>query len=211
MAEIHPRTPRSRATDKTQAAIYFIGRILSKLYFDPLSHIPGPKLNAISRIPYIRHLLKGTTVDNVNELHKKYGEVVRLSPNEVSFISAETAWPDIYGFRTGKMKGHLNTVKDPAWYPLPANGVRSILVADDQGHAKGRRLLSHAFSEKALAEQEVLLQNFVDQLVDGLKESIKKSPVTDMTKWYTWCTFLMTPRRMRCKSNTSYRYVRHNC
>jgi hypothetical protein len=37
--------------------------------------------------------------------------VVRLSPDEVSFISGETAWADIYGFRVGRLKGHLNTQK----------------------------------------------------------------------------------------------------
>jgi len=50
--------------------------------------------------------------------------------------------------------------------------------------------LSHAFSEKALAEQEVLLQNYVDQLVDRLKEVTSKSPKpVDMAKWYNWTTF----------------------
>ena len=50
-------------------------------------------------------------------------------------------------------------------YPPPSNGVKSILVADDENHARGRRVLSHAFSATALAEQEGLLQNYVDQLV----------------------------------------------
>ena len=80
-------------------------------FFHPLSKVPGPKINALSRVPYIRHLIKGSTVDNAVDLHKKYGEVVRMSPNEVSFTSGETAWPEIYGFRTGKMKGHLNMQK----------------------------------------------------------------------------------------------------
>lgn len=169
--------------------MYFVGRVVHKLYFDPLSHIPGSKLNALSRLPYIRHLLAGSTVDFITELHERYGEVVRLSPNEVSFISSDTAWPDIYGFRTGKLKGHLNTQKDPAWYPPPANGVPSLLLADDEAHSQGRRLLSHAFSDKALAEQETLLQQYVDQLVDGLKEKTNDNSTADMTKWYNWTTF----------------------
>ncbi|KAF7185028.1 Cytochrome P450 monooxygenase [Pseudocercospora fuligena] len=162
------------------ALLYVVGNFIYKLYFGPLSHIPGPKLNAVSRLPYIRHLLKGTTVDNVNELHEKYGEVVRLSPNEVSFTSADTAWPDIYGFRTGKMKGHLNTQKDPAWYPPPMNGVPSLILADDDLHSKGRRILSHAFSEKALADQEGLLQGYVDQLV------VKAFRMYYISKYWPW-------------------------
>jgi hypothetical protein len=45
------------------------------------------------------------------ELHEEYGDVVRLAPNEVSFISADSAWSEIYGFRTGKMRGHVNMAK----------------------------------------------------------------------------------------------------
>jgi len=98
------------------SVIYFVGKIVYLLYIHPLSKIPGPKINALTRIPYVRHLLAGTTVENVAELHKKYGEAVSVSPNEVSFTSGETAWPEIYGFRTGKMKGHENMQKDAVWY-----------------------------------------------------------------------------------------------
>lgn len=66
-------------------------------YFHPLRHIPGPKLNALSMIPYVRHMFAGTTAENSLRLHEKYGEVIRISPTEVSFISGETAFPDIYG------------------------------------------------------------------------------------------------------------------
>lgn len=65
--------------------------------FDGLRHIPGPWINSVSMIPYARHMLAGTTVENSVKLHEKYGDVVRISPNEVSFISGETAFPDIYG------------------------------------------------------------------------------------------------------------------
>ncbi|KAF2209337.1 hypothetical protein CERZMDRAFT_114022 [Cercospora zeae-maydis SCOH1-5] len=172
--------------------------LLYALVFDKLRHIPGPKINAVSRLPYVRHLIRGTTVDNVVALHRKYGSVVRISPNELSFTSGDTAWTDIYGFRTHKLvsdqhklKGHLNTQKDPIWYPAPVNGTASILTDNDQAHSQGRRLLSHAFSDKALQEQEPLIQNYVDQLVDRLKEVTSKDgqQTVDMTKWYNWTTF----------------------
>jgi len=95
-------------TFATLSVIFFGAKIIYNLFFHPLHHIPGPKINALSRIPYVRHILAGTTTQNVVDLHRKYGEVVRLSPTQVSFIAGETAWQEIYGFRTGKMKGHLN-------------------------------------------------------------------------------------------------------
>lgn len=75
-------------------------------------------------------------------------------------------------------------------YPPPANGVPSLLIDNDEDHSKNRRLLSHAFSDKALQEQEPLIQKYVDQLVDRLKEvTSKDSRPVDMTKWYNWITF----------------------
>lgn len=173
----------------TLSVLYIVGRIIHRLYFHPLSKIPGPKINAISRIPYARHLLAGTTVQNVTELHEKYGEAVRISPNEVSFTSGETAWQDIYGFRTGKMKGHPNMPKDPAWYAQPPGGVSQIIVANDEDHSRYRRVLSHAFSEQALRGQEVLLQRYVDLLINGIKEGMATNSTQDLTLWYNWTTF----------------------
>ncbi|KAI7712361.1 putative P450 monooxygenase [Hortaea werneckii] len=170
--------------------LFLIGQIIYRVYFHPLSRIPGPKINAVSRIPYIRHLLAGTTVENVSKLHAKYGDVVRVSPSQVSFINGETSFPEIYGFRTGKLKGHANMLKDPVWYPPPVNGAPSIIIANDTDHSRARKTLSHAFSEKALAEQEGLLHRYSDQLVSRLKEVTSESPEpVNMVKWYNWFTF----------------------
>ncbi|OKL59686.1 hypothetical protein UA08_05017 [Talaromyces atroroseus] len=170
---------------------YIVGKISYILCFDSLSHIPGPKFNALSMVPYARHLIAGTTVHNTVDLHKKYGDVVRISPVEVSFISGETAFPDIYGFRTGKLKGHLNMEKDPVWYVKPANSTPSLLHANEEDHGRIRRIVSHAFSEKALMAQEGLIQGYVDQLIHKMREvtsSTNNAPV-DMVQWYKWIMF----------------------
>ena len=81
------------------------------------------------------------------------------------------------------MKGHENMQKDPAWYAQPPVASH-IIVANDADHTRFRRVLSHAFSEKALAQQEVLLQGYVDLLVNRLKEVIsKESGSQNMCDW----------------------------
>lgn len=159
------------------------------IYFHPLSHIPGPKLAAATWIPYTRHQLNGSLVTWLKTLHARYGEVVRVSPTELSFISGETAWQDIYGFRTGKNKTPPY-LKDRTWFPAAGNGVYPIISADEATHSRVRRTLAHAFSDKALREQEGTIQSFVNLLVHRLGEQIEQStPIVDLSRWYNYTTF----------------------
>ena len=112
----------------------------------------------------------GTTFQYSRMLHEKYGEVVRFTPNELSFISAESAWADIYGSRTGKFKGHSTMLKDSAWYAPPGGKGRSMFVANDEKHALIRKHYAPAFNERSLMAQEPLIQKYVDQLVTRLGE-----------------------------------------
>lgn len=70
-------------TDNLQYLAYQLGNIVYSIFFHPLSNVPGPWYLAASRIPYIRHNLNGTLLPWMQELHEKYGTVVRYSPNEV--------------------------------------------------------------------------------------------------------------------------------
>ena len=94
-----------------QSIGYFLVSTYNAAFRGPLAKIPGPASRHLSILPYIRDLISGRSVQSTVALHKKYGDVVRLAPNEVSITSGETAWPDIYGFRTGKLKGHVNMQK----------------------------------------------------------------------------------------------------
>ena len=65
---------------------------------NPLSKFPGPKLAGASSAYLHFYTFKGQKHTLVERLHEKYGEVVRIGPNELSFIT-ETAWKDIYMYR----------------------------------------------------------------------------------------------------------------
>ncbi|KAJ5890480.1 uncharacterized protein N7473_006708 [Penicillium subrubescens] len=71
------------------ASIYY------NIYFHPLAKIPGPKAYAASPIPVALAQLGGQFHLFTQAAHERFGGVVRISPNELSFISAE-AWGDIY-------------------------------------------------------------------------------------------------------------------
>lgn len=65
----------------------------------------------MSRIPYIVSLLRGRLLNDMADIHKKYGEVVRMAPDELSFAKKE-AWEDIYVHRPGRR----NPTKSEVWY-----------------------------------------------------------------------------------------------
>jgi len=56
------------------------------------------------------------------------------------------------------------------------------MVADRDTHSRQRRLLSHAFSEKALREQESLLQMHISKLMEQLASRDGADGV-DLVSW----------------------------
>lgn len=96
--------------------------------------------------------------------------------------------------------------------PTP-NGVNGIITANDDEHARMRRLLTHAFSNKALRGQEGILHTYADLLIDKLRGLFgdEHSPVVDMTCWLNYTTFdligdLAFGEPFDCLANKSYHW-----
>lgn len=121
-------------------------------------------------------------------LHAQYGEVVRVSPDELSFINPD-AWRDIYGHGSGQGKGTRGSVppKFWQWYSKPSNGVASLITEESASeHARVRRIFKPAFSDRALKDQEPLFMKYVEQLVGNLRKAVSEEPEHefDMVKNY---------------------------
>jgi hypothetical protein len=85
--------------------LYLLYVVIYSLSFHPLRNYPGPKSWAATRIPWATNQFSGVLYLSTHELHKKYGNVVRVAPDELSFIDPQ-AWKDIYTARTGKELMH---------------------------------------------------------------------------------------------------------
>ena len=131
-----------------------------------MSAFPGPKLAAASDIPYVLALVRGKLPHWVSALHLTYASpVVRISPTELSFISSE-AWQEIYSYRPG----HTAFEKALRVYGTPPNGVHSLLTTSRGDHARMRRILDYAFSDKAYKEQKPIVVGYIDNLIMRLNE-----------------------------------------
>jgi hypothetical protein len=65
-----------------------------------LRHIPGPFLASITNFQRMSWISTKRAHSILQEIHEKYGEVVRIGPNMVSFSNPD-AIPTIYPMRTG--------------------------------------------------------------------------------------------------------------
>ncbi|KAG8623997.1 hypothetical protein KVT40_008973 [Elsinoe batatas] len=162
--------------------------VFYKAYLGPLAKFPGPKLHALTPVVNLYHKFQGEDAAEKRRLHDRYGHVVRFGPNELSFNTANS-WKDIYGHR---IAGKASLQKDLSFYgEEPITGTRSIIDADDENHARMRRILSHSFSDKALKEQEPVFKEWANLLIQKIREHVKQSPdeATDMVKRWNCATF----------------------
>ncbi|GAB1321058.1 Isotrichodermin C-15 hydroxylase [Madurella fahalii] len=172
--------------------VYTLAKAIYNLYFHPLRSFPGPFLSRASRLPHAIRVTSGRGPMAVHKLHEKYGPVVRIAPNHLSYTDLR-AWKDIYGHRSGPQ--HANIPENPKSriHYRPGDVMDSppnILTADREEHSRLRRAIAHGFSDRAMREQEPRIQRYVDILVKGLRETGEegKKPL-DLVKWYNWTTF----------------------
>jgi cytochrome P450 len=113
--------------------------------------------------------------------------VVRTSPNELSFNSAQS-WKDIYGFR----QGHKTFIKSDFYDggSFAGRGVHSIVSERDVDvHGQMRKYLSHAFSDRSLLEQEDMITGTINKFVDLAGERVQCKGGWDIGKAYEMLTF----------------------
>ncbi|KAL8365057.1 hypothetical protein RB595_004056 [Gaeumannomyces hyphopodioides] len=101
-----------------------------------------------------------------------------------------------------RSQGGKEFPKDLRFYPMPPDGVRDILTAGHASHGRQRKMLSHAFSEKTLREQETIITSYIDFMVQKLRGMAAEHVggnedgggggvyvLVDMVKWYNYCAF----------------------
>ncbi|KAE8156388.1 cytochrome P450 [Aspergillus tamarii] len=71
------------------SSILLLGLYVFKRLSSPLAKIPGPWYTNFTSFSLKYHEFTATRRLFVHHLHKKYGPVVRLAPNEVSFVTLE--------------------------------------------------------------------------------------------------------------------------
>ncbi|KAL4769283.1 Versicolorin B desaturase [Aspergillus nidulans var. acristatus] len=163
---------------------YVLFQVVYNLYFHPLRDYPGPLLWRASSLPWKLTLLRGTMHHDLMRHHQKYGDTVRIKPDEISYANGQ-AWRDIHAH----VPGRPEFLKDPVRLPLAPNGVMSILVSDTRNHARFRSLFGHAFSDKGLRAQEPTIARYADLLVEVLREVADTGKSVEMVRYFNMAIF----------------------
>ncbi|KAL0579555.1 hypothetical protein V5O48_002435 [Marasmius crinis-equi] len=170
-------------------AVIFLCTILYRLSpWHPLARYPGPWICKLTKFRVALEGGKGRLYLYTRDLHEKYGDVVRIGPNELSFRNADAINP-IFG-KNGIAKGPFWDGRLPETlkvYPIVA-------IRDLKDHHHRRTTWSKGFSSNALKEYEVLVKAKTELLVGRLLEVGQNGKqVVDINQWMSYYTYdLMT-------------------
>lgn len=149
----------------------------------------------------------GTVHRDLQRLHSVWGPVVRVAPNELSYVDAQ-AFQDIYGRRKG---GLYPFPKDPNFYERAPNGVHYLSTAPDEIHPHMRHLISRSFSDRAVQEQEAIVQGHTRKFLKIITSLTSESHCTmEIGCYISWLTFdILTDlgfgESLHCLESSMYR------
>jgi cytochrome P450 len=128
--------------------------------------------------------MRGTLPFDMLDLHKRYGDIVRIAPDELAF-SHPDAWKEIMGHKKGEQE-----FSKAAWFYQPVEGLpRHIVNEEREEHGRLRRQMAHGFSEKSMRSQEPLIRGYVDFLLQRLREFSQDGSSVVISDWYNYTTF----------------------
>lgn len=127
-------------------------------------------------------MLSGHFHHDILELHKKYGPVIRVAPEELIYSDA-VLWRDAYAHRAGHAEFPRSTIIENV------NGASDIITANEGDHVRFRDQLSRAFSESSLRKQESRILGHVDLLIQQLSERSMRGETVDLVQWFSWAVF----------------------
>ncbi|KAI1326253.1 cytochrome P450 [Xylariaceae sp. FL0255] len=168
--------------------LLLLHRVFQSRFINPLRTIPGPFLNSITELPAALALLRGEQHVYYQSLHDKYGPVVRVSPDEVSFITA-AARQEIHGLR----KNGLNMEKSPIFLGAVGaeDGQTGVSLATKDNHMRQRKALGYIFSNTALVQLEDLVQGHIQKLMNIIANNAAKKQPMDVSSWFSYVAFDM--------------------
>ncbi|KAI1131093.1 cytochrome P450 [Nemania abortiva] len=164
-------------------ATYLLLEAIYSLLFHPLRKIPGPFFAKLGQSWRNHKYIRGTWHDDCLKLHEQYGNVVRIAPNEISFVDEQGL---------GNLYGHGKRVLKTNWYDtwtVPDMSVSFFAATDIKVHRHVRSRVSGAYSMTSMLSMEPLIQDVLNLNLTRLVGFADKGEVVQIDKWVNFFTF----------------------
>lgn len=148
----------------------------------PVRSIPGPWYSRFTQAVLKYHTIRGRRMYYVDGLHRKYGPIVRIAPDEAA-VSSLPATQMIHKVGSGFNKS--------AFYDAITAQRRDtepgiFSMRGGKPHAARRRLFARPFSQNSLqANWEPVVQRKVRLAVNKIRDEAGADGEADILKWWT--------------------------
>lgn len=167
--------------------VYLASLYLYRLFFHPLAKFPGPKLAALSNWYefYYDVLLQGKFTTHLQELHKQYGPIIRITPTELHINDPEF-YDQIYS---------RNSRRDKYSYFSGRFGYASdsFSTIDHDVHRLRRKPLNPMFSAKRIGEFQPVIRENLEKLCQKIAQYQNDGQVVPLNRaWMAVTTDIIT-------------------
>ncbi|KAJ4335560.1 hypothetical protein N0V95_008874 [Ascochyta clinopodiicola] len=145
-----------------------------------VSKLPGTWHSKYSNFALRFHTLTGRRIFYVDDLHRKYGDVVRIAPGEVA-VADIAGVAQVHKIGSGFLKSNFYTNLTPTREP----GIFAMQNPHD--HAARRKLFARAFSNSSMkGNWEAEIRRKTTLAVEQIrKAAVQPGKGADVLKWWT--------------------------
>ncbi|KAJ5155936.1 benzoate 4-monooxygenase cytochrome P450 [Penicillium capsulatum] len=156
-------------------AVLILTQVIYRLFFHPLSRIPGPRLAAASYLPEIYHDIfrGGMYMWEIEKMHSRYGPIVRINPREVH-IKDPAFYDEIYA------SGRRIRQKNPAFTIALLTPGAMASTNDHEQHRLRRGFLNNFFSKRSVMRLESIIQEKVCLLRSRFASAYQEKTVLNL-------------------------------
>src|SRR4051794_8230642 len=150
--------------------VYVLATVIYRAWLHPISHVPGPFLAKVTWLYEWWYGRVGKMHHQIDKLHKIYGPVVRITPDEVHVndLSNIDTFDRVYKVGT-------KFTKDDSFYSR-FNGTDVAFFArrDNNVHRQLRASFSHCMTRKRILALEPIVRNHINHMCDLIETASEK-------------------------------------
>jgi hypothetical protein len=159
---------------------FLASTVVYRIFFHSLSNVPGPPLARITKLWLVWQLRKGKSHILMPALHKRYGPIVRITPDQVLVCSQDVV-RQAYSAGTKFTKG--------SWYQVaaaPKKGTEDerldlLTETDMEKYKMQRRAIGPAYSVAGMEKHEGVLDQYITTFIAKIK--CLEGKQVDLAEW----------------------------